>query len=249
MATPETHMTRRGRDNPVALARLTGAFYLYIIAAGIFAEAFVRGTLVNSGDAAATAANITGAESLWRIGLTAELFMLAADIFVALLLYELLKPVSRRLALLGAGFHLVSTAIAGFKSVLLLVPLMLLGGGDYLQAFGQQQIEAATLIAIKLHGQTYDISLFAFGISCLFKGYLIYRSGFLPRVLGALIVLAGLCYFANSVLNILSPEFASGLFPWIMLPCLVGEAGLTLWLLIVGLNKETWMARAQVQPA
>ena len=112
------------RWSPKMQARLAGIFYLYIVVAGVFAEAFVRGPLVNYSDASATAANILGSESLYRIGLTAEILMMSADIAVAAIFYILFKSVDRTWSLIGMLLRLATVAVAGVKAILLLTPLV-----------------------------------------------------------------------------------------------------------------------------
>ena len=172
------------RWSPKMQARLAGIFYLYIVVAGVFAEAFVRGPLVNYSDASATAANILGSESLYRIGLTAEILMMSADIAVAAIFYILFKSVDRTWSLIGMLLRLATVAVAGVKAILLLTPLVLLSSAPYLAAFDIEQLQALSLASIKLHGRAYDVALIAFGLDCLVIGGLIIRSTFLPRLIG-----------------------------------------------------------------
>jgi hypothetical protein len=95
-----------------------------------------------------------------------------------------------------------------------------------------------------LHSQGYNISLVFFGFYCLLIGYLIFRSTFLPRVLGVLMAVAGLCYMPYGFATFLSPEFAAGLFPWVMMPG-AGELVLALWLLVIGVNVQRWEEQAR----
>lgn len=98
--------------------------------------------------------------------------------------------------------------------------------------------------ALRFHGQGYNVCLVSFGFTCLLIGYLICRSTFLPRILGVLMAIAGLCYLTNSFANFLSPAFARPLFPWILLPAFPGEFGLMLWLIVVGVNDQRWKEQA-----
>lgn len=219
---------------------MAGILYLIIILAAAFAEIFVRGRLIVSGDPAATATNVLAHEPLYRLGGAADLVAFACDVGVALIFYELLKPVSGSVSLLAAFFRLMHVAIMGVNSLNHFAPLLLLSGAPSVAAFKADQLGALALVFLRLHALGYNVALVFFGFHCLLIGYLIFRSTFLPRILGALIVIAGLCYLTNSFANFLSPAFADMLFPYILLPAAVAEWGLCLWLLVVGLNVPRW---------
>lgn len=231
--------------NPKATARVAGLAYLTIMVLAPFSEMFVRSGAIVRNDAAATAANILAAEPLWRWAFTAELVTMAADITVAVLLFVLLRPVGKTVALLGAVFQLVMAALSGVKALFHLLPLVLLDAGDtFLSNFSAAQLQALSYLSLRLHGETYDIMLFLFGVHCLLIGWLIARATFLPRILGWLLMFAGVCYIVNTVAGVLAPEFARLLYPWSLLPALPAEGGLTLWLLLMGVNAEKWRAQA-----
>jgi Domain of unknown function (DUF4386) len=225
--------------SPQHYARICGVLYLYIIAAGIFAES-VRSKLVVSADAAATARNILSNESLFRIGFSGELLHLACDVAVATILYMLLRPVNRNLALLAAFMRLACDIVLAVASLSHFAVLRLLHNADYLQGFQPDQLQTLALLALKLHGDGYAISLVFFGFACLALGYLVFRSGYLPRTIGALLVIAGACYLTNSFALFLHPAFAARLFPAILLPCFVAELALALWLVVKGVNVAQW---------
>ena len=129
-ATTPERMIERRETSPQVYARVCGALYLYIGVAGMFAELFVRSKLIVPGDAAATAANITANELLFRIGFSGELLHLAFDVIVAALLYVLLRPVDRTIALIAAFFRLASDVILAVASISHFAALRLLAGGD-----------------------------------------------------------------------------------------------------------------------
>jgi hypothetical protein len=230
--------------SPRVLSRIGGVLYLIIIAGGLFGEAFIRGRLMVSGDAAATAANIRSMESLWRLGIASEFFMLICTTALMLILFILLRPVSRDLALLAVFFNLVSIAVEAVNEQQLLAALFPLGSADYLGAFQPAQLAAISSLSMTSYGYGFGISLIFFGCECIVIGYLIVRSGYLPRAVGVLMQIAGLCYLINSFTLILNPDLAGRLFPAILLPAFVGELSLCLWLLVKGVNVERWKARA-----
>jgi hypothetical protein len=235
---------RSSRLSPRRYARICGLLYLYIIAAGTFAELFVRSRLVVSADAAATARNILADESLFRLGFSAELLHLACDVAVAMILYALLRPVDRNVALLAAFMRLACDVILAISSLSHFAALRLLGDADYLQTFRPDQLHTLALLAMKLHGDGYAISLVFFGFACLALGYLIFRSSYLPRTLGVLLAIAGAGYLINSFAHFLNPALAARLFDAVFIPIFVAELSLALWLLVKGVDTAKWEARA-----
>ena len=239
-------MTERQLEaSPRALSRVGGLLYLMIIVLGLFGEMSVRERLVVSGNAAATAANIGSHESLWRTGIATELCLLICAIAVAVILYVLLKPVSRDLALLAAFFNLVSIAVEAAYSLHLVAALFPLGDASYLGAFTPEQLHAMVSLSVRAHAHGFGISLIFFGCFCVVVGYLIFRSGFLPKIIGVLMQIAGLCYLVNSFALILAPGLADRLYPAILVPSFIGEASLCLWLLVKGVNPERWNRLAE----
>jgi hypothetical protein len=235
---------RQVEASPRALSRIGGALYLIIIVIGLFGEAFVRSRIVVSGDATATAAHLQSMTSLWRFGVAAECVLLIATVVLALILYVLLRPVSRDLALLAVFFNLVTVAVEAVAALNLVAALFPLGHAEYLAAFQPEQRAAMAMLSVKAHSHGFGLALIFFGCECLVLGYLIFRSGYLPKAIGVLMQIAGVCYLANSFANLLAPRLASLMFPAILMPALVGEASLCLWLLVKGVNVESWRRRA-----
>jgi hypothetical protein len=232
--------------SPQVYARISGLLYIVIIAAGMFGELFVRGSLVVVGDAAATAGNIASSPLLWRAAIAGDLLMHLCDVGMMLALYLLLRPVSRNLALLALLFNLMQSAVLVANQLNLMLPLFLLGDAAYLKAFDPEQLQALAYVAIRTHDNGFGFGLAFFGVDLLIVGYLICRSGFLPKVLGILLAIAGLCYLTNTFLMILVPTFAKTLIPWILIPPFVGETSLALWLLVMGVNVPAWRERANL---
>ena len=210
--------------------RLAGLCYLAIIALGLWSEVFVRGALVVPGDAAATAQNIAAQPRLWRLGLGADLLMQLLDLPVIVVLWRLLRPVNETLALTATGLNLVQTAVLVANRVQLLAALEFATAPGLAAAFLSGQRDALAMLAVQLHGQGFGIGLVFFGCACVIRGALVAASGVAPRVLGWLLVAAGLAYLLNSFALLLAPAFARLLFPAIMLPVLVGELAFALWL-------------------
>lgn len=230
--TPET--------SPQIYARIGGILYLIIIIAGIFTELFVRDKLIVSGDAIATTNNIMASQLLWRFGLACDLIMHVCDIPLMLIFYLLLKPVNKNLALLTVLFNLVQTAVMVAYKLNLFQTLFLLGSADYLKAFEPHQLSALAYISIRADGYGFGIGLIFFGFECLVLGYLILKSEYLPKTIGVLMQIAGLCYLTNSFALILAPAFANTITPTILIPSFIGELSLCLWLLVKGVNITNW---------
>ena len=231
--------------SPQRYARIAGIFYLAIIVLGAFGEMYVRGTLVVAGDAAATSAAISASPLLWRAGIAGDLLMHVFDVPVIVVLYYLLRPVSGSLALFATLINLVQTAVLVANKMTLLIPLFLLEKGSALQAFSPQQLDALSYLAIKAHGYGFGIGLIFFGIACLVRGYLIFKAGYLPKTLGVLLLIAGFAYLINSFALLLAPSFAAAIFPAVLMPALVAELSLVLWLIFKGVNLERWRQRMQ----
>jgi hypothetical protein len=243
-------MARAVESSPRLLSRIGGGLYLIIIVGGLFGEMFVRNRLIVPGDAAETASNIRSMDSLWRLGIAVELSMLVCGIVLALILYILLRPVSRDLALLAVFFNLVTIAIEALSdSQHLLAAMFPLGTAGYLSAFTPEQLAAMASLSLKSHSHGFGVGLIFFGCECLILGYLIIRSGYFPKAIGVLMQVAGLCYLANSFALLLAPGLANRLFPAILVPAFVGEASLCFWLLVRGVSVDRWRALSTTQAA
>jgi hypothetical protein len=230
--------------SPQHLARIAGGLYLIIIVGGFFTIGYVPAALVVPGDAAATAHNIQAHELLYRLGLVAHMITIACNIPLALIFYELFKVVSRRLALLVVFFTLVGTAVEGANLLNQFAPLMLLGGGHYLSVFTTEQLQALAYMPLDAQATSYNIQQVIYAGYLLAAGFLLFRSTFLPRVIGVLLVIGGLCYLTYSFVDFLAPGFAAHLVPYIQIPSGLAELSLCLWLLVIGVNVSRWEKQA-----
>jgi hypothetical protein len=226
--------------SPQLQARLTGALYLCIMVLAFFSEMFVQSKLVASGNPALTVRNIASAESLYRLGVAANVATVVLDVAVAALLYALLRPVSRGVALASALFRVAYAGAMTVAAAFLAAPLSWLPRGANARAVSSDVALGATAYSLNLHDVVFVAALALFGVHCVLLGWLIFESTFLPRVLGMLLALAGACYVLNTFAHFIAPALAADLFPWVLLPGFVAEAGLTLWLLIAGVNAERW---------
>lgn len=224
---------------PQSAARTAGVLYLIIIAAGIFAEFFVRSSMRVAGDAAATAANIAAAEQLFRAGIAADLVMIVSDIALGLVFYILLRPVNATLALIAAFFRLAQAAALGVNLLNLSLALELARPSGALAALDAAQAHALAALFLNTHGVGYAISLVFFAFYLFLLGYLIARSGYLPRLLGGLLMVAAAGYLVDGFAQVLLTNYAayeSILAVAVIVPALVAELSLALWLLVRGVR-------------
>jgi len=224
--------------SPRFKARMAGVCYLLGSLTSVFGQMVVLGMLVVPASASATAANILSHESLLRLGFVASLMTVPFHLIWAVLFYGLFKPVNRSVSLLAGFVMLLGCAMWALSSLFHLAPLLLLQGSS-LSAFAPEQLQALALILLKLNAQAYDIGLVFFGFWCVLIGYLIFRSTFLPRIIGVLEVLAGLGY-----LTLLWRPLAHYLYPYNLALASTGEISLMLWLLVQGVNEQRWKEQA-----
>ncbi len=227
--------------SPQTFARIGGLAYFIIIVAGILGEIFIRSKLIESGDAAGTARNISNHPGLWRTGIFGDLVMHVFDLVLAVVYYKLFKRVNKSLALLSLLFGMIQTAVLVTNKMNLVLPLFLLEDTAYLKSFSVAQLQELSYLAVRAHEYGFGIGLIFFGFSCLIDGYLIYQSRFLPRFLGVLIAGAGLSYLTNSFLLIFSPRLEASLFPVLLGPlAFIAEFSMCLWLIIRGVDLPAW---------
>jgi hypothetical protein len=232
-------MERLADMSPRAKARLAGVLYLLTMVLGGFAQGFISDRLVISGDAAATATNILANPSLFRLGFAIYLIEMACQITMVALFYELFKPVSKTVSMLAAIFGLVGCTIKTLSRLFFIAPFLVLGGAPYLSVFNAEQLQALALLFLRVNHQAETIAMVFFGFYALLQGYLIMRSGFLPRVLGVLSVAGGLGW-----LTYLYEPLSVRLVPFILAVAILGALSYVLWLLIFGVNEQHWKERA-----
>jgi len=228
---------------PALWARVAGALYVGTIVSGVFSQYIVRSAIVVRGDAVATAHNLLALEPLFRLGIAAEFLGVACYVAVTFVLYELLAPVSRRVSLLAVFFSLVGCAVGIVNLLNDLAPLVLLSGAPYLSVFTPAQIQALALTFLRFGGQLNNAGLLCFAIYCLLIGGLILRANFLPKLVGAVMMVAGVSWLIGGFAVILSPAAAAVLAPLAFVG-IAGEASLTAWLLVMGVNTAKWRQMA-----
>ena len=233
-------MTNRTADtSPLTVARVAGALYLLLAVFGAFGILYIP-TLVVPGDAAKTVENIMASESLFRLSFVSDLFSQTVFILLVLVLYKLLKIVSKNAAVLMVIFALAGIPIAMLNTLNQIAALQLLSGADYLAVFATDQLHALVLFFLDLSEHGITIASIFWGLWLLPFGYLVYKSGFLPRILGILLIIGGFGYLIDFFIFFLFPnlDVAVSIFTGF------GEILIALWLLIKGVNVEQWEKRA-----
>jgi hypothetical protein len=228
-------------------ARIAGFIYLLVIVFGVFALMVVRPALIVPEDAAATARNIVASEALFRFGVVSELIMYTCFLLLPLPLYVLLKPVHKNLALLMVLFVFISVPMAMLNTLNNFAALSLLSGADYLTAFTADQLQAQMMFFLNLYENGYLIAQIFFGAWLLPLGYLVYKSGYFPKILGVLVILAGLSQLISTFTSFLFPNY-EGMFITVLELFGISEILFCLWLLIIGANVEQREKRA-LEPA
>jgi len=231
--------TNKIESAPVQMARIAGLLYLIIIVFGIWAEVFVRSGIVVSGDAGATAQNIAASPGLFRAGFVADSIMVLCDIGLAVLLYILLKPVGLEVALVAMFFRLAQAAVLAVNLLNYYAAILLLDGTGLAAVFEADHLNAMVAFYLNLHSHGYDLGLLFFGIHCLLLGYLIFKSRYMPRILGTLVMAAGLVYLIGTYTRFLVPDYVATVAP-IYLVAVISEVSLCVWLLVKGVRSAWW---------
>lgn len=230
--------------SPRAYARLAGALYLLIFFVGPFAFFMGRTSVVVPGDPIATVESLMASESMFRLGIVAETIIVLVEFVVSAILYVLFRPVSRPLSL-AAAFARFAQAVLQAVNLITAVPaLLLLGGAGYLSVFEPAQLDALVLLFMDANAFMIIIWGLIFGFHLLLLGYLVYQSGYMPKVLGILLIAGAVGYLAQSYGHILVPQFDDILSTVVIVLSIPGELAFTVWLLWKGVNVERWKERA-----
>ena len=231
-------------NSPRKLARVAGVLYLLITVAAIVAHMYVPSQVIVPGDAAATAANLTASGPLFRFGaIGGELVVLLSEIVLSIILYVLLKPVSKLLSLVAAASRLIMTAIHGINLLNYFFVLLLVSGAGYLSVFETDQLYALVMLFLDAHSVGFTIGIVFLTLHVFLLGYLIFKSGYWPKVLGILFLIAGLGYLIDSFALLLFPGYETT--PTVIaLAIAVAELAFPLWLLIKGVDVDKWQKRA-----
>jgi hypothetical protein len=234
MATRAVPSRTTHQPEPRTYARAAGLLFLLLLVLGPFSILFVPSQIVEAGDAAATAANVAESENLLRIGIVSDTVIFLAEIAMAVVLFLLFRPVSPALSAISALARFGQAVVMAINVLVYFVILLLLSGAAYLAVVEQDQREALALMFFDVHDYGVYVGQAFFGFSLLVLGYLVHRSGYVPRVLGLLLAVAAAGYLADSVGNFLFPDAEDTLSALVGVTSVIGELPLFLWLLVKG---------------
>jgi len=222
-------------------ARVAAILTLLIVVLAPFSMLYIPTTLIVPSDAARTANNITASQGLFRVGMVSDSIVFLIEIALTVLLYVLIKPVSKPLSLIATYARLAMTVIQGMNLLNHFIVLLLLSGAGYLTVFAPEQLQAFVLLFLNAHESVALIWGLFFGLHLLVFGYLVYKSGYLPKFLGILLLIVALCYLIRDFGNMLFPQYKA-LFTSIGSLAFL-EIAFPLWLLIKGVNVEQFDRR------
>jgi hypothetical protein len=219
-------------------ARLAGALYAGMGLPGAFTLVYIPSVFLVPGDATATASRIAASPALYRFGVFADLMSGVFAVWMVMVLYDLFKDVDRKLARLMVGFVLTMVAMGFALTLMLAAPIVLTSGANYLSAFDKHQLDVLTLGSLGLRSQGIRAVIMYWGLWLLPLGVLVYKSGFLPRLLGVLVVIAGCSYVVDCLAYNFLPDFARMFALVSTLPQAAGEGGFVFWTLIKGARED-----------
>ena len=222
--------------NPNKTARIAGGLYLLLGVLGAFSMLYVPSALLVPGDAEATIRNLTASEGLFRLGIVGALVTQVVQIFVAFYLYKVLKPVNRTHALLMVIFVLLAVPIAMLNELTHAAVPLLLNGAEALTGFTTEQLHALVPFFLELHEHGIMIAHTFWGLWLLPMGYLVYRSDYLPKLIGILLMIGCFGYLIDAATYFLVPGFGVTVSEFTF----VGELLLPLWLVIRGVDVKRW---------
>ena len=208
---------------------------------GGLGESYIPGALIASRDAAATAQNVLGHDAMYRFGFAAYMIEALCDVALALLFYQLLRPAGQTLALFTAFLGLVSTATYAMAEGLYLAPGVFLSGQDYLKAFTPEQLNALSLAAFKLSARIGMSFLAMYGLASFLRGWLMYRTGYIPKTIGVLFMFAGAAFIWHSAATIIAPRFTSG---YTLATMGIAGIALMMWLFVKGVDPVSYGQRS-----
>jgi hypothetical protein len=227
-----------------AKARVAGILYVLMGIPAWFSLMYIPSAFIVRSDSIATARNIINGASLYRLGILGELVSQTIFLFLALLLYDLFKDVDRKHARLLVTLVAISVAFEYVNCLNLIAPLILLSGADYLSAFTKPQLDALALVFLKLRGSGLGVVSAIWGLWLLPFGVLVIRSGFFPKILGVLLIIACFAYLAESVASIISPAPIHVVSMLSLALGGVGELAIVVWMIVKGARVQPLEVRA-----
>jgi len=229
--------------NPNRTARIAGLLYVLMIPLGLLGILYVPNVLIVAGDSESTIANIVSHMGMFRLSIVTALVVQVAHIFIVLLLYRLLQAVNKSQATLMVIFMLVGIPVTMLNELNHFAILILLNGSDYLNVITKDQLQAMVPMFFRLHENGILIASIFWGLWLLPMGYLVIKSGFISKIPGILLIIAGAGYIIDVLARMLSPNYGETVVASIVLVTLFGEIVFPIWLLIRGVNTGKWTTK------
>jgi hypothetical protein len=228
--------------SPIVYTRIAGIMLLISVLAGAFGEIGVLSKLMVHGDPDATLVKIRTNIGLYRLGFASYLAEAICDVSLTLIFYQLLKPVRKDLSLLAAFFGLMATATFAFAELFYFI-VVIISDGNLLRSISEQQLSELVTLCIKIYGHGAGVFMLFYGIASLLKGYLMFKSGYLPKFLGVLLITAGICFVIRNFILVLAPSYVSDI---LLLPMLLTMLIISIWFLSKGVNLEKWKQKVSI---
>jgi len=225
-------------------ARIGGVLFLVSLVAGGFGEGVAPGLLIATGDAAATAQHVLNSDAVFRVGFASYLVEALCDVALTVVFYVLLRPVNLVVTLGIVLFRLMATATFAFGELFYFAPSLIVGNDTYLKSFSPDQLNTLTLLSLNLYGIGGLISLVFYGVASIGIGYLMFRSGYFPRILGVVWLIGGAGFVLRTFAAVLVPNIPTAI---LQAPQILAILLLAIWLLAKGVDAARWEARAQDQ--
>jgi hypothetical protein len=226
------------------IARTAGVLYLAIFLIYPLSTLIGRATILVPGDAAATAENLVANEGLFRLGMAGQSVVILIEIVMAAILYVILRPVNRSISLAAAFARMSEGVIMAANLLTSILALFVISGAGYLAAFEREQLDALVTLFLNANGFMDLVWGLFFALHLALLGYLVYKSGFFPKILGILLTLAGIGYFAQSFGTFIAPDLSGVLESLVVVLAVPGELAFALWLVIKGIDEDGWQRRA-----
>lgn len=224
-------------ETPVkTYSRAAGIFLILTMIGGYFGEVYVPSQM-SGADAAARIAQLRAHEELFRLGFAGYLVEAFSDVVLAWLFYVLLRPVHRDLALLSAFFGIISMTLFAVTQMFYFAAPMFLKGSRYLAHFSRNELEGLASAFLSISGYLSGAFMLFYGAAWIVRGYLTFRSGYLPRVLGLLMLVAGAGFVAQNAAKVLAPAYSSSI---LLAPMFLNVVVLAVWMLTKGVDGEKW---------
>ncbi len=221
-------------------ARWIGILYLITIVAGGWGESYVPDTLRLAADLAGTTHKVAASLVLFRTSFAAYLIEATCDITLNVLLYALLRPMSRNLALLAVCFGLMGTSTFAAGEMLYFAAALPVIDADVARVISPEGQSTLTYLCLTIFGYCFGIFALFYGIAAAIRGYLIVRSGYLPRALGAIVMFGGASFIVKNFMVVVTPQYDK---PYIIFPMFLTLISMALWMLIKGIDRAQWDAK------